>query len=657
MSETGPTNRRQISGFFGALAEIVWFLMIVLGLVAAFELPSYFGEAYFRAQYLAFFLGLVLFVTYIAYGPVKRSEPQRRVPFYDVVAAGAGLGAMSYAGLTYEDILWEIHARPPELVVLGTVMVVLVIEACRRVAGLPLAIIGIVFIGYAFVSDWMPGQLYNDVVPFGRLITYLYLDENALLGLPLAIALGIVLAFILFGSVLFRTGAGTFYTDFAMALMGRYRGGPAKVAIVASSLFGTISGSAVSNVVATGVVTIPLMRRSGFNATDAGAIEAVASTGGQIMPPIMGATAFLMAEFLNVPYATIVIAALIPALLYYGSAFLQVHFMARRAGMAGIPRDPDKSVWRVLLRDGIYLVPLLVIIIALFHLHWRPEKAAFLATAAAIGVFMLRERGPGRGYWGMIVNAGETVMQITLITGVAGIIIGVLNLTGLGFSLTLILTALGQHSLELLLVIVAGLCILLGLGLPTAGIYLILAVLVGPAIKELGVPEIAGHLFIFYFGVMSFITPPVCFAAFAASTISGAGAMRTGLSAARLGILAYIVPFVFIYNPGLLMLAPWHIVVINFVLTLFGIVLISAAVVGYSTYPLTRIERVVYTVAALVLFAACTPTSTLQLVAVGFGLAVVVWLAFRIRQEAKGAPWPAEDPPSPTLPPEAGRGQ
>ena len=241
----------------------------------------------------------------------------------------------------------------------------------------------------------MPGQLYNDVVPFGRIAIYLYLDANALLGLPLAIAIGIVLAFILFGSVLFRTGAGNFYTDFAMALMGRYRGGPAKVAIVASSLFGTISGSAVSNVVATGVVTIPLMRRSGFDATEAGAIEAVASTGGQIMPPIMGATAFLMAELLNVRYAAIVAAALIPALLYYGSAFLQVHFMARRAGLAGVPVDPENTVWRVLRRDGIYLLPLLVILIALFYLHWRPEKAAFLAIAAAIAVFMWRRRGLG----------------------------------------------------------------------------------------------------------------------------------------------------------------------------------------------------------------------------------------------------------------------
>ena len=235
MSESGATNRRQLSGSARATAETVWFLIIALGLVAAFELPSYFGKTFFREQYLALFLGLVLFVTYLAYGPFKRTEPVRRVPILDLVAAVAGLGTMAYAGVTYEDTLWKIHEKPPELIVLGTTMVVLVIVACRRVAGLPLAIIGIVFIGYAFVSDLMPGQLYNDVVPFGRIAIYLYLDANALLGLPLAIAIGIVLAFILFGSVLFRTGAGNFYTDFAMALMGRYRGGPAKVAIVASS--------------------------------------------------------------------------------------------------------------------------------------------------------------------------------------------------------------------------------------------------------------------------------------------------------------------------------------------------------------------------------------------------------------------------------------
>ena len=636
MSENGPTNSRRLSGPFRTVAEIVWFLIISLGVVAAFELPSYFGQTFFREQYLALFLGLVLFVSFLAFGPVKRAQPSGRVPIPDLMAGVAGLVTMTYAGVTYEDTLWRIHERPLDLVVLGTVMVVLVIEACRRVAGLPLATIGVLFIGYAFVSDLMPGQLYNDVVPFDRIAIYLYLDANALLGLPLAIALGIVLAFILFGSVLFRTGAGAFYTDFAMALMGRYRGGPAKVAIVASSLFGTISGSAVSNVVATGVVTIPLMRRSGFDAREAGAIEAVASTGGQIMPPIMGATAFLMAELLNLPYAAIVAAALIPALLYYGSAFLQVHFMARRSGLAGVDADPENTVWRVLARDGIYLLPLAVILVALFHLHWRPEKAAFLAIAAAIAVFMWRRRGLGDGYWEMIVTAGRTVTQITLITAVAGIIIGILNQTGLGFSLTLILTALGEHSLELLLVIVAALCILLGMGLPTAGIYLILAVMVGPAITELGVPEIAGHMFIFYFGVMSFITPPVCFAAFAASTISGAGAMRTGMLAARLGIIAYIVPFVFIYNPGLLMMAAWHVVAVNIALTLLGIVLISAAAVGYSARPLSPVERLVCGAAALALFAACTPNTTLEVAAVAFGLAVSAWFAVTFRRAVEG---------------------
>ena len=634
--DTGPTNSRELTGWLRAVAETVWFLIIALGVVAAFELPSYFGQTFFREQYLALFLGLVLFVAFLAFGPVKRTRPSRHVPVLDLVAGAAGFGVMAYAAVTYEETLWKIHERPLELAVLGTAMVVLVIEACRRVAGLPLAAIGIVFIGYAFVSDLMPGKLYNEVVPFDRVAIYLYLDANALLGLPLAIALGIVLAFILFGSVLFRTGAGDFYTDFAMALMGRYRGGPAKVAIVASSLFGTISGSAVSNVVATGVVTIPLMRRSGFNATEAGAIEAVASTGGQIMPPIMGATAFLMAELLNLPYAAIVAAALIPALLYYGSAFLQVHFMARRSGLAGVTADPENTAWRVLARDGIYLLPLLVILVALFHLHWRPEKAAFLAIAAAIAVFMWRRRGLGDGYWEMIVSAGRTVTQITLITAVAGIIIGILNQTGLGFALTLILTALGQHSLELLLVVVAALCILLGMGLPTAGIYLILAVMIGPALTELGVPEIAGHMFIFYFGVMSFITPPVCFAAFAASTISGAGAMRTGMLAARLGIIAYVVPFLFIYNPGLLMMAAWHVVVVNVVLTLLGIVLISAAAVGFSTRPLSPGERLVCAGAALALFAACTPTTFVEFAAVAFGLAVSAWFAVTIRNAAGG---------------------
>jgi len=391
----------------------------------------------------------------------------------------------------------------------------------------------------------------------GVLLLRIFLgDSDRLdLGLPLIVASGIVLPFVLLGQSLFATGGGSFFTDLAMALMGKYRGGPAKVAIFGSTLFGTISGTAVSNVVTTGIITIPLMKKNRYRPEVAGAVEAVASTGGQIMPPVMGSAAFLIAEFLEMPYSQVVVAALVPALLYYFVLFVQVDLEAAKHNITGLPAESLPKIWGVLGKGWQFLLPLAVLIYGLFFLNFPPGKAGMVAVGSLIFVALFsktaRPSGPEVGK--VLKGTGRALLEISVITGIAGTIIGVLNLSGLGFSVSLSLVHLGGNSLFLLLVLAALLSILLGMGMPTVSVYILLAMLVAPALEKLGLMPIAAHLFLLYFGILSMITPPVAIASFAAAAVAGTEPMRTGWESVKLGIMAYIVPFIFVYSPALLL--------------------------------------------------------------------------------------------------------
>ncbi|MHA1109434.1 MAG: TRAP transporter permease, partial [Alphaproteobacteria bacterium] len=394
-------------------------------------------------------------------------------------------------------------------------------------------------------------------VTFEKLVYYLAWDTSAVLGTPMRIVTTIVIAFLLFGQVLFKSGGSAFFTDIAMVLMGRYRGGPAKISVFASALFGSISGSVVSNVVTTGVITIPLMRNGGYRAHLAGAIEAVASTGGQLMPPIMGAAAFLMAEFLQITYAEVVIAAIIPAVLYYVALFVQADLEAARSGITAIEKDRIPAAAPVLKAGWFFPLPFVVLIAALFWLNYLPETSALLAAAViVVSAMALGYRGRRLGVLDLIDALRATgigVLDIVMIGAAAGMVIGCISISGLGFALTQALVLIAGGNLILLLVMAAVVCIILGMGMPTVGVYVLLAALVAPALVEVGILPIAAHMFILYFGMMSMITPPVAIGAYAAATLTGADPLRTGFAAMRFGWLAFVIPFLFVASPTLLM--------------------------------------------------------------------------------------------------------
>jgi TRAP transporter 4TM/12TM fusion protein len=402
--------------------------------------------------------------------------------------------------------------------------------------------------------------------------------------------------------------------------MGRFRGGQAKIAIVSSSLFGNISGSAVANVVVDGAFTIPMMKKAGYPPPVASAVEAVASTGGQIMPPVMGAAAFLIAEYLGIPYAEVALAALVPAILYYVALFIQVDLLAARGSMAGLPRAELPRLWPVLKRSAGFVVPLVVLIFWMFVYNRRPEEAGLLAAVSGVVVGLFTpgiKLGP-REFVKIFLGTGRSVLEIAAITGLAGVVIGVLQLTGLGFTLTLTLLNLGQSSAFLLLILTAIVSIILGMGMPTTAVYVLLAVLVAPGLAKLGILPIAAHLFIFYFGMLSMITPPVCIASYAAATIGKTDPIKTGWEAMRLCSIAYVVPFLFVFSPSLLLIGRWHEVLASVLTAIAGAILLGVGLVGYLFRPLGAAKRAVFVIAALGLLIPIVQTGD---------FAAVTWLA------------------------------
>ena len=423
------------------------------------------------------------------------------------------------------------------------------------------------------------------------------IDPNGILGLPLLVTSTIVVSFVLFGNILNVAGGGAFFTDLSLAVMGRFRGGTAKIAIAASALFGSVSGSAVANVASTGVITIPMMKKSGYSSSDASAIEASASTGGQLLPPVMGAVAFLMAEFLNVPYAEVALAALIPGLLYYTCLFIQADLLAARMGITALKPTHLPRAMTVLFKGGHYIIPFAVLVTGLFKYNLEAERAVAYATAVTLLLGVFRSYGPTRltlrGVFNAVVSGGRTVADIIIIGACAGAIIGVLNITAVSFGLTLQLVSIGESSLFLLLITSAILSIIMGMGLPTLGVYLLLATLTAPSLVELGLTPISAHMFIFFFGMMSLITPPIAVAAFAAANIGGAPPMKVGWKAVQFSWPAFVLPFLFVYSPSLLMMGdPWRIVV-AVATAVLGVALISSGLVGYASRRLLGWERMV----------------------------------------------------------------
>lgn len=592
----GGTTFNLRDGMVAVLAT----LMCVLCILWNIETPTRLGYAILTQQYMAAQLGLALTIAYLRFN--GQGKVKGRIGWADGALALVCAVVLGYAAYDFSWLLKEQFYRPWQITVIGAVITVAVMDGVRRRAGWMLFGIVAVFLVYALFADRVPGRLIGKELSPERLVQYVGFDPSAVFSSPLAVGTIIVLLFVFFGQLLFAAGGGAFFTDLAMAAAGRSRGGSAKIAIVGSALFGSISGSAVSNVVTTGVVTIPLMQKGGYSAKDAGAIESVASTGGQLTPPIMGAAAFLMAEFLEIPYMTVAGAALIPAILYYLSVFMQVDLMAGRDRIAA-PDEDRLTVGEVMAAGWHFILPFAILLTALFWWRMDPEDSALLASIAIVIVGFLRgyrgERLTFRTLGNVFVETGVSMVDLILVVAAAGFVIGVLNITGLGFALTLLLVdAVGSNTI-LLLLISAVICTVLGMGMPTSGVYVLLAALVAPSLVEAGIQPIAAHLFILYFGMMSMITPPVALAAFAAAAISKADALATGVAAMRVGWAAFILPFVFVQSPALLMQDSWTEVAITTALAAVGITAVTVGIVGFLGDRIGAVTRITMTVAGL----------------------------------------------------------
>lgn len=583
------------------LSPAIWrpaanLLAACLTLVAigwALGIPRMLGLSFYPQQLMAAILGLAMPIAYLTI-PLDRGRDRDVVPWYDVLAALASLAAVGYLVVRYPDLVNFIFARRPEIWITGLIVILLLLEALRRATGWALVIIIAVFLLYALFGDMVPGRLGGRAQNWQVLSGYMAFDSNGILGIPMAVAATVVVAFILFGRLLAVTGGSYFFTDAALLAMGRFRGGAMKIAVLASGLFGSISGSAVANVVGTGVVTIPMIKRDGYPGHKAGAIEAVASTGGQLMPPVMGAAAFLMAEFLGVPYTNIVLAALAPSLLYYIALFIQADLEAAKLGISSVPKS-EIPPRREVLGGLHFLFAFVVLIYTLFTLNWQPERAAMAAALSVVVtalIFGYKRQRPGlRTLLDSLPGTGHSVVEIILISGAAGLVIGVLNVTGLSFNLTYALVQIGAGNMFALLALSALVCIVLGMGLPTLGVYVLLAALVAPALIQVGIEPIAAHLYVLYFGMMSMITPPIAMAAFAAASIAKAPAMATGFAAMRFGWSAYVIPVLFVFSPTLLMIGePLHIGLALFT-AVIGVWLVSAALAGFLAGRLTVAQR------------------------------------------------------------------
>lgn len=583
-------------------------------------------EAYLQRNiHLAFALPLV-FILY----PATKNSPKDRVPWYDWILMVAAALPCLYAILNYETIIYrivQVDEVTPAQIVLGTLLVVLILEATRRIVGLALAILAAVSVLYMYAGHLLPGEFKGMYVTYDRIIEHLYLTGEGIFSTPLGVSATFVILFLILGGFLEHSGAGDYFMDLAKALAGKASGGPAKIAVVSSGLFGSISGSAVANVYATGTFTIPMMKQLGFSPAFAGAVEAVASSGGQLMPPIMGAGAFIMASFLGIPYKQVMIAALLPAVFYYFYVFMSVYARAIKLGLKGLPDEMIPPTTYVLKKLYV-LAPIIVLVIMLLQ-GYTPMRSALVAILVSwvVSLFDKKYRMGPKGVLDAIYDGSKNVFVVAIACAAAGIVVGAVTLTGIGFKLVSFIFALAQNVAFLALIMVMLMAIILGMGLPTTAAYIVASALAVPALINLGFNPLAFHMFVFYYAVLSAITPPVALAAYAASSISGAKPSQTGYQAFRLGLIAMIIPFAFMYDRAFLLQGNWLNNVVAIACGLTSAMALSYAIEGFFKSKLSPATRyLLATVGILVLF----PVLWLRLLCIG------MFMLFYLLHASKG---------------------
>ncbi len=583
----------------------------------------------FAEQFAAGAFGIGLALTFLRF----------RVWKLDWLLAAVALALCGYVTVRFPQLTAMAGTVNLETMTLSVGITALTVEATRRTIGWSLVIILLALAGYVLMGHLVPGQLQTRKVELGQMLGYLTLDNNGLLGIVLQITVIVIIPFVLMGQLLMRSGGSNFFNDAAIALMGRYRGGAAKMAVVGSSLFGMVSGIAAANTVAVGIVTIPLMKRSGMSAKLAAAVEACASNGGQLMPPVMGAVAFVMADFLQLPYKEVAIAAILPSVMYYAALFIQADLEAARYGFGKVEEAKIPRIAKVLAKGWLFLGPFAVLIYTMFWLNLEPEYSAMAASASIIVLGFAfgydGQRMTLRDVWHAVVETAGGLCEILVISAAAGFIMGLFQVSGLAFAFAAYLVQLGADSLILLLVLAALVSIVLGMGLPTIGVYVMLAVLVAPALVKVGVQPLAAHLFILYFGMMSLITPPVAPAAYVAAAIAQAPSMATGFTAMRFGWAAYIVPFLFVYSPAILMQGSVVDIITVTATSLFGIWLVCAAMTGFFTRLLSLQKRILFAAAGIMLLSPHQASDLMLYINIAGALAGIALIALELQKRGQ----------------------
>lgn len=601
--------------YTGFMAKVISAIAITFSI---FQLYTAFYGVLDAQLQRAVHLGFGLTLIYLLY-PTCKSWRRDRLHPLDLLLAVLGAATPAYILIQYQELVLRAGTVNDTDIIFGTLGTLLVIEATRRVVGIPMVSVVLLFLVYAFVGPYAPGLLAHRGLTMEQLIGHLYFTTEGIFGIPMGVSSTFIFLFILFGAYLETTGLGKFFIDIANAIAGWASGGPAKVAVLSSGLMGTVSGSSVANVAGTGCFTIPMMKKLGYNKDFAGAVEAAASTGGQLMPPVMGAAAFLMAEFVGVPFIEIVKAATIPALLYFTGVWLGVHFEARRLKLKGIPRDQLPKAWVLFKERGHLAIPLVVIVYLLVS-GYTPMKAALWAIFLSIAAAMLRKSTRMRPI--EIVEGLEKgargVLGVLVACAAAGIIIGVVTKTGVGLKLASALLELSGGALLPTMFFTMITAILLGMGVPTTANYVITSTIAAPTLVQLGIPVLAAHMFVFYFGIIADVTPPVALAAYAGSAISGGNALRTGINASKLAIAAFLIPYIFVYSPELLMInATAGSLAMALTTALIGMVALSASMIGYFISDVNWFERMGLFVGGLMMIDPSLATDAVGIVLLG----------------------------------------
>ncbi|WP_352397033.1 TRAP transporter permease [Aminobacterium colombiense] len=539
-------------------------------------------------------LAFVLVLVFLLY-PARETSRRDGIPLYDFILAALAAFATLYIFFEFEDLVNRAGLPTTMDIIVGFMGIILLLEATRRVSSPVLPCIAIFFLFYCYFGRHFPQMFQHRGFNIQRIINHMYLGTEGVFGIPLGVSATFVFMFILFGSVLEQTGMGRFIIDLAMAMAGGATGGPAKVAVLSSGFMGSISGSSVANVCTTGMFTIPLMKSVGYKPHFAGAVEAVASTGGQIMPPVMGAAAFIMAQFMGVPYVQVALAAVVPALLYYFAVMVQVHFEATRLGLLGLPKEKLPSLLKLLKAKGHLLLPLFGIVYFLLA-GFTPLKAAYNGIIISIAVSFLNKetRLTPKKLKLALENGAKGALGVACACGTVGIIVGTATLTGLGLRIASAIVAIagGKLLATLLLTMVA--CILLGAGLPTTANFIVTSTMAAPALFKLGVPPMAAYMFVLYFGIAADLSPPVALAAYAGAGIAGAEPMRTGITAVKLALAGFIVPFIYVYNPMLVLVDfkpfPFILAIVTAVL---GVFLLGMATIGFYKTSMAWWKRII----------------------------------------------------------------